>query len=301
MTINEDFFSRDLSAEDVNLSKTGRCSFYGKEFVIMSDPEFHYELHQLYKMDRVAIIYCKTGSAKGEVNLMPYHLTPGGVLVILSNHIIEAQEVSEDFSGTHMFVSGKFLKHLDIGDSYKFHDAVDKNPYFQLDERSCLAVENYFEMCHSILEYKGENPNTEEALRLLTRLLFLMMGWFLHREVYDERITDRSSAITTKFVNLVKRNYAEHRDVDFYAERMHMTAKYLSAVITKSTGKTPIKWIENFVILDAKAQLGSTRKTIQQIAFNLHFTSQSFFGHYFKRATGISPTEYRIKVRKHEQ
>jgi AraC-like DNA-binding protein len=46
-------------------------------------------------------------------------------------------------------------------------------------------------------------------------------------------------------------------------------------------------------MLEAKALLKSTDKTIQQISDELNFPSQSFFGKYFKRRAGISPKNYR--------
>jgi len=299
MANHDDFLGGDLSANNLNLAETGRYSSFGKDFVILQNPSYRYQNHHPYKLDQVAIVYCRKGSGRGSVNLNPYNLKPGGMLVILSDHIVESYEVSRDFAGTHVFMSERFLSRLDIGDSYKFYDSIERNPYIQLDERSSSAIENYFNMCHSMLEYKDENPNTEEALRLLTKVLFLMMGWFIHKDAFAKDIADRGSEKVNQFLTLVKKNYSEHRDVEYYAVKMNMTAKYLSAVVKKTSGKTPLEWIENYVILDAKAQLSSTLNTIQQITYNLNFPSQSFFGRYFKRATGMSPSEYRASVRKH--
>ena len=47
------------------------------------------------------------------------------------------------------------------------------------------------------------------------------------------------------------------------------------------------------MILEAKAMLKSSEQSIQEIADELHFANQSFFGKYFKHHTGFSPKEYR--------
>lgn len=57
--------------------------------------------------------------------------------------------------------------------------------------------------------------------------------------------------------------------------------------------KSAAEWIDDYVILEAKALLRSTNLTIQQISYELNFPSQSFFGKYFKRLTGMSPKEYK--------
>ena len=68
-------------------------------------------------------------------------------------------------------------------------------------------------------------------------------------------------------------------------------------VVKQSSGKSAMEWIEKYVILDATVQLTSTDRTIKEIAYDLHFPSQSFFGKYFCRVVGISPIAYRNKYR----
>ena len=81
--------------------------------------------------------------------------------------------------------------------------------------------------------------------------------------------------------------------MDFYAEKLSITPKYMSTVIKQTSGKTAGDWIDDHVLLEAKALLKSTNMTILQISDELNFPSQSFFGKYFKRLTGVSPKEYR--------
>lgn len=64
-------------------------------------------------------------------------------------------------------------------------------------------------------------------------------------------------------------------------------------LVRNVSGKTASDWIDNFVLLEAKIMLKSTNLTIQQISQELDFPSQTFFGKYFKRLSGVSPKEYR--------
>jgi AraC-like DNA-binding protein len=84
----------------------------------------------------------------------------------------------------------------------------------------------------------------------------------------------------------------EERELKFYADRLNLTPMHLSKVVKAASHKSANEWINDHVILEAKALLKSTSMTIQQISEELHFPSQSFFGKYFKRCTGISPREY---------
>jgi AraC-like DNA-binding protein len=64
-------------------------------------------------------------------------------------------------------------------------------------------------------------------------------------------------------------------------------------VIKENSNMSATEWIDNSVILEARAMLKSTNMTIQQISEELNFPSQTFFGKFFKRVVGVSPKEYR--------
>ena len=59
------------------------------------------------------------------------------------------------------------------------------------------------------------------------------------------------------------------------------------------SGRSALNIIDEYVIAESKALLHSTTRSIQQISNELNFVSQSVFGKYFKRITGLSPKEYR--------
>jgi AraC-like DNA-binding protein len=94
-------------------------------------------------------------------------------------------------------------------------------------------------------------------------------------------------------MELVQEHYRKERLIGFYADKLCITPKYLSKLVKETTGRSAGDWIERHVTLEARAMLQSSDMTIQQIATSLNFPNQSFFGKYFKRATGISPKQYR--------
>ena len=81
--------------------------------------------------------------------------------------------------------------------------------------------------------------------------------------------------------------------MSFYAKQLNITPKYLSSVVKEVSGKTAARWIDESVILEAKALLKYSGMSIQEIAYHLNFSTQSFFGKYFKRYVGMSPLAYR--------
>ena len=103
----------------------------------------------------------------------------------------------------------------------------------------------------------------------------------------------RKEYIFERFYESLVQSYQSERSVKFYADQLCLTPKHLSGVVKEVSGKTVGEWIDELVILEAKALLNSSSMNIQEIADRLNFANQSFFGKYFKHYTGMSPKEYR--------
>ena len=124
-------------------------------------------------------------------------------------------------------------------------------------------------------------------------LLYEIMDYEYIRTSIETRRKSRKQEVMAKFILAVSENFRTERQVSFYAEKICITPKHLSAVVKDLTGKTASDWIERYVILEAKMLLRTTDLTIQEISNKLNFTNQSFFGKYFKHQTGYSPSESR--------
>ena len=144
----------------------------------------------------------------------------------------------------------------------------------------------------------GKLVKTEGSVYAYQSMIFSFVAFF-YRYVCKmfpyASLGDCSSKgrISDQFISLVQKNFKEERFLDFYANELSITPKHLSRTVKSQTGFTAVEWIERYVILEAKVMLKSSNMTIQQIADELNFPSQSFFGKYFKKNIGVSPKEYR--------
>ena len=106
----------------------------------------------------------------------------------------------------------------------------------------------------------------------------------------------RKEDLLIKFIQILEDNFRTERSVTFYADKLCVTPKHLSAVLKEISEKTAGEWIDLRVILEAKLLLRSTGLNVQEISTQLNFANQSFFGKYFKHLTGMSPRDYRAKL-----
>lgn len=133
-------------------------------------------------------------------------------------------------------------------------------------------------------------------------LLYHTFYIFLY-EVYDmskkyaapiNHHISRKENLAKNFQQLLQKQFRKNRNVQTYAEQLNITPKYLTETVKEITGKTAGELIDSYVMLEAKLLLDDPLLSIAQIADELNFSDQSFFGKFFKRHMGISPKEYRL-------
>ena len=134
-----------------------------------------------------------------------------------------------------------------------------------------------------------------EIIRTLFTTAFYLITEINQREQPGELKPGRSEVLFNDFTALLQQHSKRERNVGFYAAQLNITPKYLSAVVKEVSGKTAARWIDESVILEAKTLLKYSGLSIQEIAYRLNFSTQSFFGKYFKQHTGFSPSRYKRK------
>lgn len=164
-----------------------------------------------------------------------------------------------------------------------------------VDDHQSEMIQEYMEM----IARKLDMPKTPFKKAKLTSLLQSMLSEILefHYTEADgsERPGSRKEEILSKFIIEVVQHFRSERSVSFYADRLCMTPKHLSAVCKDITSRTASELIDHYVIMEAKIMLTETDFTIQEISTKLNFANQSFFGKYFKHLTGMSPSYFRKK------
>jgi AraC-like DNA-binding protein len=126
----------------------------------------------------------------------------------------------------------------------------------------------------------------------LTLLCYELAGVYLREPVKREPCS-RQDILFRRFLSLLATDITSSREVQYYADKLHITPKYLTIITRQISGMSATDWITRSVILNAKALLGSTQLTVQKISARLNFPNPSFFGQYFLRHTGMTPKEFR--------
>ena len=116
-----------------------------------------------------------------------------------------------------------------------------------------------------------------------------------HNHPFTPSAFSRHSFLIYNFMTSLLRNYKSERSVRFYAEESQLSTGHFTHIVKSAIGKTPSEWAALFTITHAKNLLEKSDLRIKEIAEELHFPEQFTFRKYFKRHTGISPKEFRMR------
>ena len=94
-------------------------------------------------------------------------------------------------------------------------------------------------------------------------------------------------------MNLIAINYKATREVSFYSNHLNITARYLAQVAKSIAGRTPKQLIDDYAIKEIEAELITSNRNIQEIAFSFGFHSQVQFNKFFKKMKHCSPSEFK--------
>jgi len=100
------------------------------------------------------------------------------------------------------------------------------------------------------------------------------------------------------FLLLLENHYTTEKKVDFYAEKLSISAKRLNQILKQKIGKTINQILQERLLIEAKHLLFVGKKNIKEISFSLGFLDSSYFSRFFKKMTGLSPEEFRLETKK---
>lgn len=242
-------------------------------------------------------ILCHSGTARFRLENQLYQIKHGDIAICLPSIGIKDLKYSRNFKATCLFVSFELMSknNPDIGWGIKGYMFSKDNPVVHLsaaDSEKCLYN---FKLLRE--KYEDATHRFREALVNLQLQMFIMEMWNIFSKEIDKRsINNQKGSLFERFLQLVQEHCMEEREVEFYAEKLSITPKYLTEVCKKSSAKTASEWIHNYTTQRLIILLENKQLSFTDIADTLNFSSQSFFSRYVRKVLGVSPSEYRLRM-----
>ena len=244
---------------------------------------------------------CTGGTAIIELFSMRRQISKNDLVTILPCQLASIHKVSDDFSMTFFKVDKVMF--MDIMSSlgritpdFFFHMRKDFQVPISVNE-----AKRFLGFCRAI-DFRTNNDDPAFRRETILHLLRIYYwDFYVHFQKKTRKrntflLNSNKESIAMKFAMLVFENRETHREVAYYADQLCISPLYLTKVIQEVNGQSARDMIADYTIIGIKTLLRNADITIKDVVRHSGFSSQSSFSRFFRKHTGMSPSEYRRTI-----
>ncbi|MBQ2441454.1 MAG: AraC family transcriptional regulator [Paludibacteraceae bacterium] len=253
-----------------------------------------------FRISTTALVFVQKGEAVFDVQFHPVKVQAPALVVLFPQCIMQVNDNFMDFNARIIAFTKNYEDLLhSVLNYHQIRQNLIHHPCISLDETAFATLTLYFDTLQKILSTPSNQPNMYAiTINLLRSLQFYLQT--LYKDAFlSDAIINRKEEITNLFFDLLEKNVSKEIDIDFFAQKLCISPKYLTNTLKEITKKTATQWINSYILQQAKTMLRTSSMNIQQISNALGFENQSHFGSWFRRQTnGTNPTDFRIIPKK---
>lgn len=251
------------------------------------------------RTDMFVLLVCVRGKVCLDINTVEYTLMPNVMLVCRPNDIIENCMLSPDFKGGMLCLSQSgFLAQLADSNLWDRAFHLDDNRMLSIGEDKARLLQLYGELLQLKIKMTPSHLNREILLSIVNAVLYEVLGCVDCTAMPANKGPQRRQEILfRKFLKLLSGSRVKDRHVAWYADKLCVTPKYLSAVCRRECGRTAVELVNEYVLNDIRFWLRHSDRSVKEIADALGFPNISFFGKYCRTHLGASPTKLKKRLR----
>lgn len=238
------------------------------------------------------------GKITATINHQRYTIEAPCFSSVLINQVLSVHETSDDMIQYVVGFSPQFADELNLHLPGESHIRAYMRPVFPMTEQQMKVAIHYFDLLREVMQAPDVSNAREVALDLIRSFVYYVYG--LYDKSFSKLYTvSRAEELAGQFLALVEVHSHEHHSIDWYANEMCLSPKYVANVVKEVIGRTAGKCINENLIRQAKSLLRTTALSVQEISERLGFRNQSHFGTFFRRETGVSPKAFRVGIDHH--
>ena len=252
------------------------------------------------------IASCLNGYLKADINGRIVQMNKNEIFACPPNTVLDILEVSPDFSCRALCVTNHGIQnilrsHISVWNRAMY---VDKVSVVKMTEVDMEFYQKFTELVRLCLGHPGDETSTWNPYRreivetLLKSGLLGVCNAFALQMSGQNNVCSTTGELFDRFLEMLQQSTVKHLPVEYFAQQLCITPKYLSIVCKRHSGKTAIEWITEYTLSDITYYLRSTSKSIKEISGILGFSNTSFFGKYVREHLRMSPLKYRESLRK---
>jgi len=282
---------------DADFKTQGVSPYLSPDFAIVCGSNTYLEIRNIfelsvpYRVDDFRFIAFHKGDVDVTANLLKYHVSDNAVGFMGNGGIIQMDRISSDVVMSGIVVKEDYLRRAMGGRLPATFNGRLHNFYLQVTDRECDIVGRMVLTLRVMVE-DGQCGH-EASASMIAAIVNYIAELYEHYGADVPATQSRQQDVFNRFIALVNEHCFVHHTLDFYADKLCITQRYLGTLVKQASGTTAKEWIDRALVNEAKVALKHSDVTIAQLAENLSFPNPAFFSKFFKRMTGVTPSQYK--------
>ena len=251
-------------------------------------------------------VYCEEGKLQLTLNDKVYLLKSQDYILCQAGQHIKDYMMSQDVDFKILvFATAAINSSLFLKDAiWNISGLLEKSPQQHLSDEECKIIEHYYELTKFHMNNEDDQKYDQDIIRLLFQALVMEFFKITDAKVKRSELPDmtadksQNGVLFRRFIELLSAHEGKIRTVQKAGDMLNVSPKYLSKVISKAGGKTAMQYIHDYTMEAIIYRLKYTDMSIKDIVVDMDFPNISFFGRFVKSILGMSPREYRARLKK---
>lgn len=248
------------------------------------------------KCNSLVLVLCKSGEITVEINYVNYTLKTNGFLSVHPYDIVAFKGGSSDFRSQVLILPLSIFTPVIAELKMTHYDYVKKNPLIYFNEDYQGILETTFELIGRASVLLDSERFEQVVVKQVSSLFYIQQQFYNSKSEYNIELREyvsRKNELFRRFIKVLLESHSVSREVLFYANELGVSSGYLNEVCNEVSQHTAKEIIDSTVSARLKYELSYTSKSIQELSDEYNFPSQSYFSRYYKRMTGMTPSEFR--------
>lgn len=278
----------------ISIQKFRADQVAGRDEIIFNEIIGERIIEKLHAHDFFIIILFIHAKGTHDINNQSYSIGDNEVHVLFPGQM-HKWHLKEGTKAYQLMIERQFFEQFSSFFRFSFTN-YQNNPIIKLNKDS------YSKLKYEFISIKKELKKQKASIHLISARAAVIAAIVSEQaeDIFDEFKVYQTNERLAQYNLLINLFFTQNKTVRFYAKKLNISANYLNILCKKDLKVSAIQLIQQRVIVEAKKLITNNKSTLKEITFELGFTDTAYFSNYFKKHTGMSPSQFRSLQKKHQ-